>query len=93
MSDAPTQAELPHLVYQALRMVDERLEGWPDFVIYLSIKRQLEYIKDTISAGVRPTDERLDSLTLGVYAAREFETSDPEFAAALFDISYLFNRR
>ena len=60
--------------------------------IYDSIKAQLTYIKQTIDAHAKPTDEKLDKLLLGVYAAREFETTDPEFADVLFDVEYLFKR-
>jgi hypothetical protein len=35
---------------------------------------------------------RLGSFTLGVHAAREFETSDPELADVLLAVSYLANR-
>jgi len=31
-------------------------------------------------------------LTLGVHAAREFETSDPDFAEVLFKVHSLANR-
>ncbi len=40
----------------------------------------------------RANPEKRDSLTLGVYAAREFETSDPDFADILFKVSYLADR-
>ena len=84
--------DLPELVEKGLRMVDERLEASPDFAIYDSIKAQLTYIQRTIAAGERPTPEVLDRLTMGVYAAREFETPDPEFADVLFAVEYLFKR-
>ena len=44
------------------------------------------------AAGEKPTDDKLDSLTMAVYAAREFETSDPDFADVLFDTESLFKR-
>jgi Tsi6 len=50
--------------------------GEPGFSIYLSIQRQLEYLQETMAAGAIPSDEKRDSPTLGVYAAREFETPD-----------------
>jgi hypothetical protein len=72
MSGTPTQAELPMLVEEGLQMVRHRLQASPDFSICLSVQRQLEYLKETIEAGQVPTAEKRDSLTLGVYAAREF---------------------
>jgi hypothetical protein len=44
------------------------------------------------ACGLRPGPAKIESLTLGVYAAREFETSDPDFADVLFDIDYLAAR-
>jgi Tsi6 len=72
-------------------MVDERLSAAPS-PVYDSIRNQLVYLAEVVAAEMRPSEEKLDSLTLGVYAAREFETSDPKFADVLFQISYLANR-
>jgi hypothetical protein len=88
----PVQADLPLLLEQGLRMVGERLQASPDFSIYLSIRRQLEYLKTIVALGQSADPEKIDSLTLGVYAAREFETSDPDFADVLFNVNYLANR-
>jgi hypothetical protein len=92
MSDLPTQAQLPILISEGLRMVRHRRQASPGFSIYLSIQRQLEYLQETVEAGELPSAEKLDSLSLGVYAAREFEASDPDFADVLFNVSYLANR-
>jgi Tsi6 len=88
----PVQADLPLLLDEGLRMVGDRLRASPDFPIYLSIQRQLEYLQATAARGQSPDPEKIDSLTLGVYAAREFETSDPDFADVLFKVHYLANR-
>ncbi len=92
MNATPTQSELPSLIESGLSMVDERLAASPGFGLYTSIKNQLEYMKQTVHAGLRPTEGKIDSLTLGIYAAREFETPDPDFASVLFDVEYLFKR-
>ena len=89
---APVQADLPLLLDEGLRMVRERLQASPDFPIYLSIQRQLEYVDQIVTLGQSPDPGKIDSLTLGVYAAREFETSDPDFADVLFKVNYLANR-
>jgi Tsi6 len=88
----PQQAELPALVDEGLRMVGERLDASPGFQVYVSVRRQLEYLNEIMASGQPPTAEKIDSLTLGVYATREFETSDPAFAHVLFDIQYLAAR-
>jgi len=92
MSENPKPEQLPGLVAKGLEMVEQRLQSSGGARIFDSIKAQLTYMKQTIDAHAKPTDEKLDSLTLGVYAAREFETSDPDFAAVLFDVEYLFKR-
>jgi Tsi6 len=88
----PVQSDLPRLLDQGLRMVRERLEASPHFPVYLSIQRQLEYLQQTLTLGQSPAAGKVDSLTLGVYAAREFENSDPDFADVLFNVNYLANR-
>lgn len=92
MSGAPTMADLPSLVSTGQKMLSERMSAAPDFAIYESIKNQLEFIRSTVAAGRKPSDDEKERLTIGVYAAREFESSDPDFANVLFDIAYLFKR-
>jgi Tsi6 len=84
--------ELPGLVDKGLAMVERRLTESNGARIYDSIKAQLTYMKQTIDASAKPDPDKVRSLTLGVYAAREFETSDPEFADVLFKVEYLFKR-
>jgi hypothetical protein len=84
--------DLPGLVDRGLQMVEKRLKDSSGARIYDSIKAQLTYMKQTIEAHEKPSDDKLDRLTLGVYAAREFETSDPDFADVLFKVEYLFKR-
>lgn len=87
-----TPQDLPGLVDKGLAMVDKRLADSNGARIYDSIKAQLTYMKQTIDAGAKPAPDKVASLTLGVYAAREFETSDPDFADVLFKVEYLFKR-
>jgi hypothetical protein len=91
--EVPVQADFPLLLAQGLQMVAERLRASPGFSIYLSIRRQLEYLQALVDSAQSPDPAKLASLTLGVYAAREFETSDPDFADVLFRVHYLADRR
>jgi hypothetical protein len=52
----------------------------------------LEYLQETVTLGRSPDPEKIDSLTLGVDAAREFETSGPDRADVLSKVHYLANR-
>lgn len=88
----PTLDDLPWLVDEGLRMVLERRQA-SGLDIYASIEAQFRFLQAALQSGERPAEEKIDSLTLGVYAAREFETSDPEFANVLFAVNYLANRR
>jgi Tsi6 len=88
----PVQADLPSLLATGLRMVRERLRASPGFSVYRSVQRQIEYLQAAVALGQSPDPEKIDSLTLSVYAAREFETSDPDFADVLFRIHYLAAR-
>lgn len=94
MSEAtPTDDQLPGLVDKALSVVDVRLSGGAQGTgLYDSVHAQLSWIKAALAAPGSPDRERLSALLLGVYAAREFETSDPEVADLLFDIQYLVDR-
>jgi hypothetical protein len=92
MSGNPSPEQLPGLIAKGLAMVEERLQRSNGARVYDSIKAQLTYMKQVVAAGEKPTDDKLDSLTMAVYAAREFETSDPDFASVLFDTEYLFKR-
>ena len=88
----PVQADLPQLLATGLRMARERAQASPGFAVYLSVQRQIEYLQEAVALGQSPDPEKIDSLTLGVYAAREFEASDPDFADVLFRIHYLAAR-
>lgn len=92
MSPPPGPEELPALIDMGLAAVDERLAASGGARIYDSVKAQLSYVKRTVEARATPDPEQVRGLTLGVYAAREFETSDPEFADVLFKVEYLFKR-
>jgi hypothetical protein len=92
VSDIPRSEDLPGLIDKGLAMVEDRLGpagGWP---IYQSIQAQLTYVKRTLESRQSPDPAMVDKLLLGVYAAREFETSDREFADVLFAVEYLFKR-
>ena len=90
----PTQAELPALVARALALVETRLSGGEvGSGLYDSVRSQLLWVQQALSAGEPPDRAQADKLLLGVYAAREFEAADPELADLLFGIQYLFVRR
>ena len=73
-------------------MTDERILQSPDLTVYRSIRAQLEFVQGHLIDRT-PIEERdRERLILGVLAAREFETSDPDYADVLFEVSYRVNR-
>ena len=93
MTDAtPKMSELPGLVNLSPAMTAERLRSSVGARIYDSNMAQLTYVRNTVLVGRQPKPEMLDRLLLGLYAAREFATTDPEYAGVLFDVGYLFRR-
>ena len=88
----PKDAPLEALVDEGLRLIAERLAKSPDFGLFQSVQKQLEFIKETLTSGKRPSAADKDRLTIGVLAAREFEDNDPDLADVLFRVSYAFTR-
>ena len=85
--------ELDALVERALALVNRRLgPGAAGSGTLESVRVQLEWIRTALDAPDPPDPERVDELLLGVYAAREFETTDPELAELLFEVEYRFRR-
>jgi hypothetical protein len=88
----PPTDQLPSLVDEGLRVAGHRLAVSPGWQLYESITAQLTYVRAVVR-GERPRDGELDAkLLLNLYAAREFETSDPVFADVLANVQYLYER-
>jgi hypothetical protein len=86
------EGEFQELVQLGLRLTDERLQQSPEFNLYRSIRAQLEFIQGHLNEQTPIAESDRQRLILGVLAAREFETSDPDYADVLFKVSYLVNR-
>lgn len=70
-------------IEKALAVTDSRIAAMPSFGIYHSIQAQLKYLLGVLK-GTELDRGRLKQINFGVYAAKEFEDSDPEFAKALY---------
>jgi hypothetical protein len=75
----------------AKKIVLQRLKSAPNYVIFQSIDAQLDYIKDLID-GKTSDRSKLKDVNVGLYAIREFEESDPEFAKQLKKIQFIADR-
>lgn len=56
--------------------------------MYNSIVAQLEYLRDVVN-GTQKDKSKLRDLTFGIYAVKEFETSDEIFFERLIDAFYI----
>jgi Tsi6 len=81
-----TKSEAEAVLHQALIETNNRLAGG-----YLqpldSVKHQIEYLIDALND--RNDKQRLGEITVGRYAAYEFEASDPAYAEVLYKVSAL----
>lgn len=59
--------------------------------MYNSIVQQLIYLKNVVT-GQEKDKIKLKELTMGLYAAKEFEASDPVFANQIFSASFIAHK-
>lgn len=71
-------------------MTAERLRQFPASSMYQSISAQLHAITADLETGRAPNPEIRDRIMFGVYAAREIEDVDPEYADALHKVSFIY---
>lgn len=64
---------------------------YPNFQPLESVKAQLEYLKSILNGDVDDRS-RLKEIILGIYAAREFEVRDMEFANNLYDVELIVDQ-
>ncbi len=75
-------------VEKAIQLTMERRNGCPQFPVYDSLLRRLEYVK-AVFEGVEKDKSKLHHLSIGAIASKEFEETDPELAKALGDAHYV----
>jgi hypothetical protein len=68
---------------EAIAITRLREASCPAFRLYASTLIQLNFIRN-ILLGTEKDKSRLHKLTIGVWAAKEFEDTDPELADVLF---------
>lgn len=76
---------------RAKELVQKRLGAAPDFTIFQSIDAQLDYIIGLLDGNISDRSQ-LKNVNVGLYAIREFEESDPEFAKELKKIQYIADK-
>ncbi|MCG9647892.1 immunity protein Tsi6 family protein [Vibrio brasiliensis] len=78
-------------IEEALSACQKRIKKYPSFSLLLSIERQIVYVRAVVE-GSEKDKSRLNELTLGVYAVREFFDTDREFAELLVDVNDIANK-
>lgn len=84
------RAQLEQELALAQSMTAEHLRRVPASPMYQSIGAQLDAIASDLATGNAPTPEIQDRIMFGVYAAREIEDVDPEYADVLHKVSYVY---
>ncbi|PKG37115.1 immunity protein Tsi6 family protein [Psychromonas sp. Urea-02u-13] len=69
-------------VQHGISLTTKRLSDIPDYDIYQSILKQLNYLLSVVD-GSEADSSMLDKINVGHFAVREFEESDPEFSSIL----------
>ncbi|MEZ5408416.1 MAG: immunity protein Tsi6 family protein [Acidimicrobiales bacterium] len=95
MGEPSSRAEAAALAERALAMTEERLGRLPAGALHdmhSSIRLQLEFMHRTAAAGGVPTVAEKNSLSLGVIAVREFESTDVTYCDAICDAVYAFEK-
>lgn len=67
---------------EAIAISRQREASCPAFPLYASALIQLDFIRN-ILLGIEKDKSRLHKLTIGAWAGKEFEETDPELAHAL----------
>ncbi|GEM_PF-609370 len=75
-------------LHEILALAEARKKAMLAYGVYESICRQVEYVS-AVASGQEFDRIRLREINVGVYAIREFEGSDPEFAIALKDTQFI----
>lgn len=78
-------------VEEALRLCHERQQVFPTLAILDSIEKQLVYVRAILRGEIKDRS-RMRDVNVGVYAVREFDESDPEFAKVLKKVHYIADK-
>lgn len=75
-------------VTKAKQVLGVRKAEIPNHPSYLDIETQLDYVEDVLT-GKEKGKSKLHKLTLGIYAGKEYDVSDPELAKCIGDVFYI----
>ena len=70
---------------KALVECQKKIGEMPDFDPLISIEKQLKYLIEIVEDSNLDRN-RVSEIIIGIYAVREFESRDMEFAELLYDV-------
>jgi len=79
-------------INKALTVAEQRESENSSLSMYSSIVEQLKYLSNYIN-GKDTNRTKLSELTFGIYAAKELEETDPEFAKILSKAFYVATQK
>ena len=79
------------VIEKAIDKSDRLAVNYPDFQPLVSIRAQLAYLKGILDGSIEDRS-RLSEITIGIYAAKEFEQRDMGFANTLYDVEMIVDQ-
>jgi hypothetical protein len=80
------------VLQRALKQTEEFQRLDPSWSLMKTVRTQLEFMQSRTENGRAPTSEESMSTTIGPIAAKNFETTQPEYAEWLMELDYWFRR-
>jgi len=79
------------IIDKAVEQSNRLTADYPNFQPLESVKAQLVYLKGILDGSLEDRS-RLKEIIIGIYAAREFEERDMDFANTLYDVELIVDK-
>ena len=79
------------VIEKAVEQSDRLTVDYPNFQPLESVKAQLAYLKGILDGSIDDRS-RLNEIIIGIYAAKEFEERDMDFANTLYDVELVVDQ-
>ncbi|MDP8169704.1 immunity protein Tsi6 family protein [Pasteurella skyensis] len=75
-----------NILNKAKKMINERLNKFPDYHGFIVIDEQIKYLLEVLTS-LHVDRDKLNDINVGQYAVHIFESEDPELANILHEVS------
>lgn len=79
------------IIDKAVEQSNRLTADYPNFQPLESVKAQLAYLKGILDGSIEDRS-RLKEIIVGIYAAKEFEERDMDFANTLYDVELIVDK-